>query len=70
MGNEGFSSRWSVPSFFNVKSCFKSVDYAQGQGVPQIGSGAYFQYVSISIRGTTPPLSVICAFETAFRRVP
>ena len=31
------------------------MDQGSGQGVPRIENGAYTEYVSISIRGTTQP---------------
>ena len=50
----------------NGMTCLILIDKCMPQGVTRIKSGAYTQYVSILIRGTTPPLSVRCGFETIF----
>ena len=39
------------------------MDQGSGQGVPRIENGAYTQYVSISIRGTTQPWTLRRFFE-------
>jgi hypothetical protein len=44
---------------YDTRSGFKTSDQVQGQGVPRIGSGAYTQYVSISMRGATQPLGLL-----------
>ena len=39
------------------------------QGVTRIGNGAYTQYVSISIRGTTQPWALRRIFEVGFKSI-
>ena len=61
--------KFSRPVFRLIEttgSGFKAPDQVQGQGVPRIENGAYTQYVSISIRGTTPPWALRRIFEMGF----
>jgi len=51
---------------FNLNLISKIVDQGSGQGVPQIENGAYTQYVSISIFGTTQPWTLRRIFEIKF----
>ena len=46
-----------------VEPISKIVAKGPGQGVPRIENGAYTQYVSISIRGTTRPWALRRIFE-------
>ena len=53
-----------------VEPISKIVAKGPGQGVPRIENGAYTQYVSISIRGTTQPWTLRRFFEIGSKQYP